>query len=125
MLDLDREYELDESVLSGSGIEWVNSAFDGKLVDGVIKNRGYLDPLNFLISKKPLVISTLIDVISKFKNVKADFILVTDFVRGNKKDTFYNRTNNKLLVTGSNIDDYFDEVIESLISDLEESQYRN
>jgi len=103
----------------------VSSAFKGNLEHSSIKNHHHIDPKIFLKDIKKLVLRKIKASVKKHKCIKVNVVLVSEFVRGEKSDIFYNGSGVEQLILTSNFKEWYAEIVEKMLEEISNFQMRD
>lgn len=109
-------------------LEWVNvdTAFQNRIITGLIYNTNYIDPKKFLEGAKDIILKQIRNIISEHGSIKINVVLNGEFVTGEKTDQKSIITSNSEIYSTTELNIwYMKYVIDSILASLEEFQERD
>ncbi|GFW55306.1 uncharacterized protein TNCV_116921 [Trichonephila clavipes] len=99
----------------------VETSFHSRLQTWIIRNvRNFKDPTAFLEHCRTIVI----DKVSQRIGVKVNLQLYCDYQRGQETQEFSFKTQNQIVLESTDLDEYYDEVVDKLKREMEEFEAR-
>ncbi|XP_077282349.1 uncharacterized protein LOC143908531 [Temnothorax americanus] len=113
---------------SETGLRWreIDPAFESRILTGAVINSKHIDPRQFLINAREIVLSHVRNVVQRYDNVKINTVFNGEFVAGDKRANKSIATRNYELFRESDLHEWYKRhVIEPTLAKLEEFQERD